>query len=787
MPFDEDDHRDESEPETSDSGRDEASEEEPASDGGDEGGESASRRRSYPGKGGRDRRDEGGESREDASGDDGEPKGRDTERRRGRREDAPDVPGDDEQSSEGSDDESSGAESDVPETDAKAGEESPTDRGHEAIIMPSPGSEGDDEAADSDGSRESPMRGDMGDGIEGVTLGDIASESAETPAGDLGERRDNRAESDRILPVSREYVEDLLGELGEIARSRGFDTISKEIYQDSLPDLREGRMSVVVLGEFNHGKSTVINALLGEQVLPVGITPTTSVITHLVYGDAPSAKVQPRDDGEAFEVGYDEMEDVIRESDEGEGGDPDYVEISYPNKLLRESLTLVDTPGVNDISQQKVEITYGYVPRSDVVLYVLDATQVLKKSEIRFIEERLLEANRDRIIFVLGKIDALSDEEAEEVEAYARERLASIMGEEVDLYAFSARDALEAQDAGEEPAVGFRSFRSELIAYLRDEKAEIIVDSALGSGLRVASMLEQNLAIERQAYRLERGELERRIKNVKQRLRKSRQLIQENLDLIDERIGGIKATAKHNLEVFTEDFKESLPRQIDAAEARDVQLYLSDWIQAQFKEWLETEGQEVAKSLEALAEEVIEITNESIQETVEAFRDEFGLVEQLDLDVDTIAYDMSVFALGSVGVSVLLLANTLVGGLLTAATPVLAMFLRGKVDEKIKERAREQGNKAIDEASEVIEQEMMQVIDDFGRQLEEFVETAGDRLYRQVDEALSQVRREMDEKDREESLEDVDEKLESVRRVARLLASAREELEDDGAEGGQSD
>lgn len=583
-------------------------------------------------------------------------------------------------------------------------------------------------------------------------------------------------EGESLLPIRREFVEDLLLELGEIAEERGFDSLYEEVHEDRIPTLRDGEMSVVVLGEFNHGKSTVVNALLGEAILPTGITPTTSVITHLTHDDEPTVTVQPTGGEDSYETDYDEIEELVTEEEAEAGDEPEYVEIGYPNDLLEDGLVLVDTPGVNDISRQKVEITYGYVPRADVILYVLDATQILKKSEIAFIEEKLLEANRDRIIFVLGKIDALDDEDAREVESYARERLESIMGTTVDLYAFSGRDALEAQEKGEEEPEAFVEFRRELLSFLREEKAHIIIDSALGGGLRIASLLEQNLAIERQAHRLEREELEERIERVQSKLEESRRLIADNLDLIDERIGGIAATAKHNLHVFRDEFMESLPRQVESAEARDVQLYLSAWIQDQFKEWLETEGAEIARSLESLAEEVIEVTNESIQETVEAFREEFGLGEQLDLDIDTVAYDMSVFALGTVGLSVLFLANTLVGGLLTAATPVLALFFKGRVDDKIKERAREEGRRAIEEATDAIEDELMRVIYEYGERLEEFVETAGDRLYRQVQEALSQVRREMDRRDRDEALAEVDERLERVRRVARLLGSSREKL-----------
>src|SRR5690606_5811747 len=201
---------------------------------------------------------------------------------------------------------------------------------------------------------------------------------------------------------------------------------------------------------------------------------------------------------------------------EDDGQEPEYVEIAYPNEFLSDSLVLVDTPGVNDISRQKVEITYGYVPRADVILYVLDATQVLKKSEVSFIRDRLLKANRNRIIFVLGKIDALSPEEAREVEDYARQRLEALIGP-VELFAFSARRALEAQrqarhsGAPAELPEEFVRFRRHLFAFLRENKDNIILESSLGGALRIASMLEQNLAIKRQGYLLERAELQRRI------------------------------------------------------------------------------------------------------------------------------------------------------------------------------------------------------------------------------------------------------------------------------------
>lgn len=578
-----------------------------------------------------------------------------------------------------------------------------------------------------------------------------------------------------VLPVQKGHVEDLLVELAEISEKSGLKSLSAEVREDRIPALQQGRMSVVVLGEFNHGKSTVVNALLGEEILPTGITPTTAVITHLVHGDEPGAAIQAPRGGERKDVPYEEMGAAIRHEEE-EGTEPEFVEIQYPNELLEDSLVLVDTPGVNDISRQKVEITYGYVPKADVILYVLDATQVLKKSEITFIKDRLLKANRDRIIFVLGKTDALSDEDVQEVETYARERLADLIGP-VELFAFSGREALRAQQEGEEPPAEFGEFRDYLLGFLRENKAYILVDSALGEGLRIAGLLEQNLAIKKQGYLLEKEDLEQRIARVENKLEQSRQLIAQNIDHIEESIGGIAATARHNLRSFVDDFKQTLPQQIERAEARDVKLYLSAWIQDSFKDWLEDEGDKIANSLEELAEEVIQITNESMRETVGVLRDELGLKDKLDLDVDTIAYDVSVFALGTIGLSAFFLGAALVGGLLTLTAPVLAMFFKGKVDEKVKGRAREEGVRVIDELGSRIEDELLRVIYTYGERLEEFVEHAGDRLYSQIQEVLGQVQREMQTKrDRKELAAEVDERLQATRRVGKIIRSTREKL-----------
>lgn len=522
-------------------------------------------------------------------------------------------------------------------------------------------------------------------------------------------------------------VAETLRALADLASTAGMTTIASEIRDERLPAVLEGRMTMVVLGEFNHGKSTAINALLQSEILPTGITPTTSVITHIMRGD-----------GDVRLVKQDSVQEIPK-SEFGEhvtedaADDLRYVEIEVDSPFLFDGLILVDTPGVNDISKQKVEITYGYVPRADVIVYVLDSTQALKRSEIQFIQSRLIKNQHDRVFFLLGKTDALSSDEVEEIVAHVRGKLDRIMGEDMPVFPVSARRAMKGKDPG------FDVFRDAVSKYLHDQRAEIVLEGGIRTGLRLASVVDQSLAIEETALTLESDELARRIESVRGRLDKSRSMIAENVELIEQRTSEILAATRDNVATFTRDFSAALPREIERSSADDVKRFLPDFIHDTFKDWLEAEGTHVAMKLELLAEEIITITNRNANEAMSEVLSELGARSRdLDLDVDTFGYDIGVFALGAIGVTVAF-SNLVVGGLLTLAAPVLAFALKGKVESVIRERATEQGLSAISNAAQKVEEEFDRIVKEFADRLTQFVEDSGDRLYRQVADALDRV------------------------------------------------
>ncbi len=166
---------------------------------------------------------------------------------------------------------------------------------------------------------------------------------------------------------------------------------------------------IVVVGEFNSGKSALINALLGERVLKEGVTPTTARVTLVRWGE--KAGEQIVDEGFAI--------------------------FTYPLEMLKE-LNIVDSPGTNAIIRQHEILTNEYVPRSDLVLFTTSSDRPLTESERLFLEKILSWGKK--IVLVVNKADILENRDAvEEVRAFVSSNTAGILGAEPEIFIVSAK------------------------------------------------------------------------------------------------------------------------------------------------------------------------------------------------------------------------------------------------------------------------------------------------------------------------------------------------------------
>ncbi|MGH9173893.1 MAG: dynamin family protein, partial [Vicinamibacterales bacterium] len=228
-----------------------------------------------------------------------------------------------------------------------------------------------------------------------------------------------------------------------------------EVLQQTLEQLDE-LFLLVIVGEFNAGKSALINALLGERYLAEGVTPTTAQIHILRHGNR----------GEPL---VDEDGNLI---------------LHYPADFLRE-ISIVDTPGTNAVLRKHEEISRDFVPRSDLILFVTSADRPFSESERDFME--LIRNWGKKVVLVINKADLLeTEEEQQKVTAFVRENATRLLGTTPELFPLSARAALRAKIDEQEVPPRFQALEGYMFETLNEEsRIRLKLGNPLGVALKV--------------------------------------------------------------------------------------------------------------------------------------------------------------------------------------------------------------------------------------------------------------------------------------------------------------
>jgi small GTP-binding protein len=215
---------------------------------------------------------------------------------------------------------------------------------------------------------------------------------------------------ENLLKDSRNLLNDLRASLIQFgATPEDYETLADSIRQ--LDEL----FLLVVVGEFNSGKSAFINALLGQKLLKEGVTPTTTHINVLKFGETQERRVE----NETTHT------------------------LTAPVELLAE-LNIVDTPGTNAIIRQHETITQQFIPRSDLVLFVTSADRPFTESERQFLEK--IRDWGKKVLIVLNKIDLFqSQDELDQVVAFISENARALVGITPEIFPVSARLALRSK------------------------------------------------------------------------------------------------------------------------------------------------------------------------------------------------------------------------------------------------------------------------------------------------------------------------------------------------------
>jgi GTP-binding protein EngB required for normal cell division len=249
----------------------------------------------------------------------------------------------------------------------------------------------------------------------------------------------------------------------------------------------EQRFDLVVAGQFKRGKTSLINALIGAELLPVAVVPLTSVITVLSYGPKVTATIV-YESGERHPIPVDALAAYVTER-----GNPNNekrvreAHVTCPSRWLVGGIRLIDTPGVGSVYESNTDVTQRFLPQSDAVLFVLSVDQPLSAAECEFLAS--IRPYAQRIFFLLNKADLLNEEELRESMDFTRGALRSVLGVEPALFAVSARLGLQSGASGSIPArSGMDRFCDALDAFLLNEKGRVL---ALAVARRLARAIDE--------------------------------------------------------------------------------------------------------------------------------------------------------------------------------------------------------------------------------------------------------------------------------------------------------
>ena len=464
-----------------------------------------------------------------------------------------------------------------------------------------------------------------------------------------------------------------------------------EVPRDALTTLQDAILQLdelflmVVVGEFNAGKSALVNALLGERVLLEGATPTTSRVTLVKWGEKAG-------------------EHVI---------DENFAVYTHPLPLLKE-LNIVDTPGTNAVIRYHERLTEEFVPRSDLVLFTTSADHPLTESERQFLE-RILSWGK-KVVFALNKADIIEDDSAlEEIRSFVLKHASTVLGETPEFFPVSARlgqKALAEPDEQKRNQLwaksGLQALEQYITSTLDDTRrlqlkfnnplgvAENIVtqfanetqtqSESLQEDLQTASSLETTV---REYERDLQSELKPRLAEVENILH---QLENRGLDFFDttmritnisQLMRGDKVRAEFEKRVLADvprQIEEQVQRMIDWLVQKDLQEWqrVMTYVQRRQALHLEHIVGEGLEPREVRRRELIDKMGKTVQGIVGSYdrdKEASELAKHVEMAVaQTAALEVSAFGLGTIVTAAVVSTSVDITGILAAGTLAVIGF-----------------------------------------------------------------------------------------------------------------
>ena len=218
----------------------------------------------------------------------------------------------------------------------------------------------------------------------------------------------------------------LLCELEEIITRHGLVEFRGPL-ANLLDRLEQGSFEIGIFGRVKAGKSSLLNYLLGIQVLPRGVTPVTALPTRVKFGLEPRALIEMSNSDEVVEVELERLAEYATEQQNpANAKQVRRIDVEVPVERLRDGVTFVDTPGLGSLATGGARETEAYLPRCDLGLVLVDAASTLNEIDLMLVQA--LDASGARAMVLVSRSDLLSVPDLENTMHYVRQQLNARLG-----------------------------------------------------------------------------------------------------------------------------------------------------------------------------------------------------------------------------------------------------------------------------------------------------------------------------------------------------------------------
>jgi predicted GTPase len=413
-----------------------------------------------------------------------------------------------------------------------------------------------------------------------------------------------------------------LRDLARLASEAGAPQIASEATAVS-ERIAEGRFYVACVGQFKRGKSSLLNALAGSAILPVGVLPVTSVATVLRWGERLAARVR-FSGGSWRDIRPEALAAYVAEENNSENKiGVEAVEVFVPSPLLSSGMCLVDTPGIGSVFAGNTMTTREFVPHVDAAIVVLGADPPISGEELALVEE--VSRYVENLFFVLNKADRLPADESNEAARFTERVLKERLGERAaPLLMVSATERLLSG-----PTRDWEKLESSLDRLARESGASLVREAEQRAIKRflerlIAEIDEQRDALVRPVAESEKriGSLSGSVAEAERSMADLGYLLMAEVDRLTKKFGEGR---EKFLSAALESAERELIRQIDAGAAetslRPLRARVREAAAAiarrHLDAWLATEQPAAEALYRGAAERFLALGNEFLRRFVE--------------------------------------------------------------------------------------------------------------------------------------------------------------------------